>query len=31
MLYILAKILGQKTVQYYEYFDTLFSQMLLKT
>lgn len=31
MLYTLTRILGQKTVQYYEYFDALFVQMLQKT
>lgn len=31
MLYTLAKLLGQGCVEYYDYFDTLFPQMLLKT
>lgn len=31
MLYTLSKILGQSCLQYYDYFDALFKQMLLKT
>jgi hypothetical protein len=31
MLYTLAKIMGQGCVQYYEYFDALIPQMLVKT
>lgn len=31
MLYTLAKTLGQGCIQYYDYFDALFSQMLAKT
>lgn len=31
MLFSLSKLLGQSCVQYYDYFDALFKQMLLKT
>ena len=31
MLYNLTKLLAEKTVEFYDYFDALFKQMLLKT